>query len=88
MQRAGVTYTIIDTAGVRRKARVSEAVEKFSVIKTLQAIDEANVCVVLIDGTSPVTDQDARLLGEVLDAGRALVIGINKCDAIGRHRER
>ncbi len=78
--RAGRRYTLVDTAGVRRRARVSEAIEKFSVIKTLQAIEEANVCVVLLDASEGVADQDASLVGYVLEAGRALVIGVNKWD--------
>ncbi len=75
-------YTLIDTAGVRRKSKVSEAVEKFSVIKTLQAIDDANVVIMLLDGHEGITEQDATLLGYVLDSGRALVIAINKWDGI------
>ena len=81
-ERHGRQYTFIDTAGVRRRARVNERVEKYSVIKTLQAIEAANVVVLLMDGTEGVTDQDAHLLGLVLDAGRALVLAINKWDGI------
>ena len=75
-------YTIIDTAGVRRRSRVDQQVEKYSVVKTLQAINECNVAVVLIDACDGVTDQDARLLGLVLESGRGLVLGINKWDAL------
>ncbi|RKZ37058.1 MAG: ribosome biogenesis GTPase Der [Gammaproteobacteria bacterium] len=81
-ERHGRQYTFIDTAGVRRRARVNERVEKYSVIKTLQAIDAANVVILLMDGTEGVTDQDAHLLGLVLDAGRALVLAVNKWDGI------
>ena len=75
-------YTIIDTAGVRRKSRVSEAIEKFSIIKTLQAIEDANVVIVLFDAREAITEQDATLLGYVIDSGRAIVMGINKWDGI------
>ncbi|HZQ60122.1 MAG TPA: ribosome biogenesis GTPase Der [Casimicrobiaceae bacterium] len=74
-------YTLIDTAGVRRRGKVLEAVEKFSVIKTLQAIEDANVVVLLLDATE-ITEQDAHLAGFILEAGRALVVGINKWDAV------
>ncbi len=81
-ERDGVRYTLIDTAGVRRRARVDGAVEKFSVIKTLQAIDSANVVIALIDAQDTVAEQDASLLGIAADRGRALVIGVNKWDAL------
>lgn len=81
-ERRGKRYTLIDTAGMRRRARVDEAIEKFSVIKTLQAIDRAHVVIYLLDASEGVTDQDATLLGQVLDAGRALVIGLNKWDGL------
>ncbi|MGK0168626.1 MAG: GTP-binding protein, partial [Gammaproteobacteria bacterium] len=80
-ERGKSTYTLIDTAGVRRRARVSETAEKFSIIKTLQAIEAANVVVLMLDAQLSVAEQDLRLLGHVLDAGRALVIAINKWDA-------
>ena len=73
-------YTLIDTAGIRRRGRVSEAIEKFSVIKSLQAIAAADVVIVVVDATEGITDQDASLLGMVLDAGRALTIAVNKWD--------
>jgi GTP-binding protein len=85
-ERDGKAYTLIDTAGVRRRARVSEAIEKFSVIKTLQAIEATNVVVLLIDAQETVTDQDAHLLGHALDAGRALVIAANKWDGLNAER--
>lgn len=80
--RDGVAYTLIDTAGVRRRARVHEAVEKFSIVKTLQAIEAANVVIVVLDAQDSVSEQDARLIGHVLDAGRALVIAVNKWDGM------
>ena len=81
LERDGRKYTLIDTAGVRRRARIEDAVEKFSVIKTLQSIDAANVVVMLLDANEGVTDQDAGL-GHALEAGRALVIAINKWDGL------
>jgi GTP-binding protein len=82
LERDGKKYTLIDTAGVRRRSRIDDAVEKFSVIKTLQTIDAANVVVILLDANEGVTDQDAGLIGHALDAGRALVIAINKWDGL------
>lgn len=82
-------YTLIDTAGVRRRGRVYEAVEKFSVIKTLQAIKSCNVAVLMISGRDNITDQDLRLLGFILDAGKSVVIAINKWDGMDSYdRER
>ncbi len=81
-ERDETKYTLIDTAGVRRRGKISEAVEKFSVIKTLQAIDECNVCVLLLDATERITDQDLNLLGYVIDKGRALVVAVNKWDGL------
>ncbi len=81
-ERNGQKFTLIDTAGMRRKARVSLAIEKFSIIKSLQAIEKANVVIYLIDAREGVTDQDAHLLGLILEAGRALIIGLNKWDGI------
>jgi GTP-binding protein len=72
----------MDTAGVRRRARVDAAVEKFSVVKTLQAIDSAHVVIALIDAQDTVAEQDASLLGIAAERGRALVIGVNKWDAL------
>ena len=80
IERDGRKYRLIDTAGIRRKARVDEAVEKFSVVKTLQAIEQCQVAVVMLDAGEGVTDQDATVLSAVLDAGRALVIALNKWD--------
>ena len=80
-ERGTRRYTVIDTAGVRRRGKVSEVVEKFSVIKTLQAIEDAHVVVLLLDATSGITEQDAHLAGHILEAGRALTVAINKWDA-------
>jgi GTP-binding protein len=80
MEREGRLYRLIDTAGVRRKAKVEEAVEKFSIIKTLQTIEHCQVVVVMLDAGEGVTDQDASVLGYALDAGRALVVAVNKWD--------
>ncbi|MGD8483715.1 MAG: ribosome biogenesis GTPase Der [Thioalkalispiraceae bacterium] len=75
-------YTLIDTAGIRRRARVKEAVEKFSVIKALQAIEDAHVVIMLLDGQEGISEQDASLLGFIMDAGRALVLAVNKWDGL------
>ncbi len=80
--RGGRAYTLIDTAGVRRRGKVFEAIEKFSVVKTLQAIEDANVVVLLLDGESGIAEQDAHIAGYIAEAGRALVIAVNKWDAI------
>jgi len=82
LERDGRSYRLIDTAGLRRKGRVEEAVEKFSIVKTLQAIEECQVAVIMIDASEGVTDQDAAVLGAVLDAGRALVVAVNKWDGL------
>jgi GTP-binding protein len=81
-ERGGHPYTLIDTAGVRRRGKVTDAVEKFSVIKTLQAIDDANVAVLLVDARQEISDQDAHIAGFILEAGRALVVAINKWDRL------
>ena len=89
LERDGIDYELIDTAGVRRRSRVSEAVEKFSTIKAMQAIDRCGVAVLMIDGIEGLTDQDVTLLGHVLERGRALVIVINKWDGLDSdHRKR
>jgi GTPase len=85
LERDGKRYTLIDTAGVRRRARVEEAVEKFSVIKTLQSIAAAHVVVVLLDAQEGVSEQDATLIGYVLEEGRALVIAANKWDGLSTY---
>ena len=79
-RRDGVEYLFIDTAGVRRRSRVRQAIEKFSIIKALQAIDAAQVVIMVLDAQQGVSDQDAHLLGYVLDVGRAVVIAVNKWD--------
>ena len=86
-ERNGKQFTLIDTAGMRRRSRVSETIEKFSVIKSLQAIEKANVVIYLIDAREGITDQDAHLLGLVLEAGRALIIGLNKWDGISTEQK-
>lgn len=85
-ERNGKHYTLIDTAGLRRKGRVFEAVEKFSVIKTLQAVEEANVVVLMVDASQDISDQDAHIAGFCIEAGRALVIAVNKWDAVDSYR--
>ena len=80
--RDGQEYTLIDTAGVRRRGRVHEVVEKFSVIKTLKAIEAAHVVIMVLDARAGIADQDAHLLGMVLEAGRALVLAVNKWDGL------
>jgi len=85
LERDGKRYTLIDTAGVRRRARVEEAVEKFSVIKSLQSIAAANVAVLLLDAKEGVSEQDATLIGHVLDEFRALVIAVNKWDGLSTY---
>ncbi|SER05899.1 GTP-binding protein [Amphritea atlantica] len=81
-ERDEEAYTLIDTAGIRRRKNVTEAVEKFSIIKTLRAINDANVVVLVIDAREGVSEQDLHLLGYVLDAGRSLVIAVNKWDGM------
>lgn len=78
-------FTLIDTAGIRRRPKVHEAVEKFSVIKALQSIEHANVAVVMIDAQQGVSEQDNAIIGHVLDAGRALILALNKWDGLERH---
>jgi GTPase len=81
-ERNGRKFTLVDTAGMRRRSRVSETIEKFSIIKSLQAIEKSHVVIYLIDASEGITDQDAHLLGLVLEAGRALIIGLNKWDGL------
>lgn len=89
LERDGRKYTLIDTAGVRRRARVEEAVEKFSVIKTLQSMAAAQVVVLMVDARENLADQDLTLIGHALDEGRALVIAVNKWDGLDAYqRER
>lgn len=87
-QRDEQNYVLIDTAGVRRKSRIDEKIEKFSVIKTLQAIKEAHVCLQVLDAKEGVTDQDMNLLGFIIESGKALVIALNKWDGLDEeHKE-
>jgi GTP-binding protein len=81
-ERDGQPYTIIDTAGVRRRKNVKESVEKFSIVKTLKAIDDANVIILVMDAQEGIVDQDLHLLGQAMQAGRALVIALNKWDGL------
>lgn len=81
-QHRGKPYVLIDTAGLRRRARVSEAVERFSVIRALQSIEESNVAILVIDALEGARDQDANIAGYILEAGRAVVVAVNKCDAL------
>lgn len=85
-ERNGQKFELIDTAGLRRKGKVFEAIEKFSVVKTLQAIADANVVLLLLDATQGVTDQDAHIAGYILDAGRAVVLAVNKWDAVDSYQ--
>lgn len=84
-ERKGQRFELIDTAGLRRKGQVFEAIEKFSVVKTLQAIESASVVLLLIDATQGVTDQDAHIAGYVLESGRAVVVAVNKWDAVDEY---
>ena len=85
-ERAGQKFELIDTAGLRRKGKVFEAIEKFSVVKTLQAIENSNVVLLLLDATQGVTDQDAHIAGYILESGRAVVLAINKWDAVDAYQ--
>ncbi|MCS6786653.1 MAG: ribosome biogenesis GTPase Der [Thiobacillaceae bacterium] len=85
-EREGRRYTLIDTAGVRRKGRVNETVEKFSVIKTLQAIEQANVAILMLDARQDIAEQDAHLAGFILEAGRAVVVAVNKWDGLDAYQ--
>jgi GTP-binding protein len=85
-ERDGQKFELIDTAGLRRKGKVFEAIEKFSVVKTLQAIESANVVLLLLDATQGVTEQDAHIAGFILDSGRAVVLAVNKWDAVDSYQ--
>jgi GTP-binding protein len=82
MQRDEREYVLIDTAGVRKRGKITDVVEKFSVIKTLQAIEDANVVLLVIDAREGISDQDLSLLGFILNSGRSLVIVVNKWDGL------
>ncbi|MCI2282913.1 ribosome biogenesis GTPase Der [Colwellia sp. MSW7] len=85
MEHNGRSYTLIDTAGIRRRKNVTDIVEKFSVIKTLRAIEDSNVCLLIIDAREGITDQDLSLLGFILESGRSLVLAVNKWDGLDDH---
>ena len=85
----GQAFTLIDTAGLRRRGKVFETVEKFSVVKTLQSIADSNVVILLLDASSEIADQDAHIAGFVLESGRAMVVAVNKWDGLDSYqRER
>lgn len=86
-ERNGQRFELIDTAGLRRKGKVFEAIEKFSVVKTLQAIESSNVVLLLLDATQSVTDQDAHIAGYILESGRAVVVAVNKWDAVDDYQK-
>jgi len=86
-QRDGQAFVLVDTAGIRRRARVSDTLEKFSIVQSLRAISEAEAVIFLVDATEGITDQDLHLIGVVVEQGRALSIGINKWDGLAQ-RER
>lgn len=86
LERNGQHFELIDTAGLRKKGKVFEAIEKFSVVKTLRAIESANVVLLLLDASQGVTDQDAHIAGFVLESGRAVVIAVNKWDAVDAYQ--
>jgi len=86
-ERNGQKFELIDTAGLRRRGKVFEAVEKFSVVKTLQAISDANVVLLLLDATQGVTDQDAHIAGYILESGRAVAVAVNKWDAVDSYQK-
>jgi GTP-binding protein len=85
-ERNGQRFELIDTAGLRRKGKVFEAIEKFSVVKTLQAIADANVVVLLADATQGISEQDAHIAGYILESGRAVVVAVNKWDAVDAYQ--
>jgi GTP-binding protein len=81
-EREGKKYTLIDTAGIRRRGKIFEAIEKFSVVKTMQSISDANVIVLLLDAQQDISEQDAHIAGFILESGRALVVAVNKWDGL------
>ncbi|MGP1958219.1 MAG: ribosome biogenesis GTPase Der [Arsenophonus sp.] len=88
MERDGFKYILIDTAGVRKKGRITESIEKFSVIKTLQSIEDANIVLLVVDANQGISDQDLSLLNFTLNTGRSLVIAINKWDSISKENRK
>jgi len=87
-EREGQVYTLIDTAGLRRRSKVADKLEKLSTIKTMRAIAEANVAILVVDARQGVSDQDARILGYILDSGKAIVIAVNKWDRLDEEFKR
>lgn len=87
-ERDGKQYTLVDTAGLRKRGKVFQAIEKFSVVKTLQAISEANVVLLLMDAQQDISEQDAHIAGFVLESGRALVVGVNKWDGLDQDKRK
>jgi GTP-binding protein len=85
-ERNGRNYTLVDTAGLRRRGQVFESVEKFSVIKTLQSVDQSNVVVLVLDAQADISDQDSHIAGYVVEKGRALVVAVNKWDGLDDYR--
>ncbi|MBC3934941.1 ribosome biogenesis GTPase Der [Undibacterium rugosum] len=85
-ERDGKNYSLIDTAGIRRRGKVFEAIEKFSVVKTLQSVSEANVVLLMLDAQQDISEQDAHIAGFILESGRALVVGVNKWDGLQSDR--
>ena len=85
-ERNGKPYTLIDTAGLRKRGRVFEAIEKFSVVKTLQSIEEANVVILVLDARQDISDQDAHIAGFAVESGRALVVAVNKWDGLDHYK--
>ena len=81
-QRNGKSYTLIDTAGIRRRSKVTDTIEKFSIVKSLQAIDSTQIVVLVLDAQEAITEQDATLLGLIADSGKALIIAVNKWDGL------
>ena len=86
-EKDGKDYVLIDTAGVRRRSKIGDKLEKFSVIKSLKAIEQSHVVVLVLDAQQEISDQDAHLLGFVIEAGRALVIAVNKWDGLDEHQK-
>ena len=84
-ERGGRKYVLVDTAGMRKRGKVFEAIEKFSVIKTLQAVEDANVVILMVDAQADVSDQDAHIADFVVQSGRALVVAVNKWDGLERY---
>ena len=84
-ERQGRQYVLIDTAGLRKRGKVFEAIEKFSVVKTLQAISDANVVILMLDAAQDISEQDAHIAGFILESGRALVVAVNKWDAVNSY---